>query len=96
MNTQLHELKKQVFNKGLNIYALINRLEKLRGNPIPDSCVQILCEEFLKQKDKIKDPFAWSITVLKLKADEINAQREMAKKKVYQQTNTKLLKELFK
>lgn len=96
MTKELSNLKKQVMDSGLNIYALVGRLTKLRGNPIPDSVVELLCVEYLKRKEKVEKPFAWALTVLQLKADEINAKREMDRKKVYSETNTKLLKDLFR
>ena len=96
MDRKTQELMKTVYQSGLNVYALVNRLTKLRGNPIPDSVVELLCVEYLKRKEKVVSPFAWAMTVLQLKADELSAKQQIEKKKVYADTNTKLLRELFK
>lgn len=90
-------LMKKVYQQGLNIYSIVNYLKRLRGNEIPDSVIEILCNEYLKQKIRIRNPFPWAVKVLRLKADELNARVEIDKAEEYKkQVNVGLLKNLFR
>jgi len=94
MNTK--ELLKQVYNKGLNVYKLLNRLKKESkvGAVLPEEVLNKICLEFLKTQEKITNQWAWFVQVVVKCWQEYNIQQNI--KANNKDTNIKLLKELFK
>ena len=91
------ELLSKVYESGLNIYALLNKFQKEMSYPMPDHIITLVCEEYLKNKPKIKNNWTWFVRVLKAKRDEAYASLQIQKAEKYKKdTNTMLLKNLFK
>jgi phage replication O-like protein O len=63
------ESLKTVFNDGLNIYALMNRVKtELKwpaGKDFPEEVVLSVCDFYWKEKEKIRNPWPWFIVTLK-------------------------------
>jgi hypothetical protein len=88
-------LLSKVYKEGLNIYALKNKFQKEMTYEMPEHILRIVCEEYLKYRPKIKNPWAWMAKVLQLKRDMAYVQVQREKEKSHKKVNTTLLKEIF-
>ena len=72
---------KTVSKEGLNIYSLINRFKKERGWPkdrlIPEEVLLKICEQYLKNKDKVKEAWPWFIKALELESAQYFAKKNI-------------------
>jgi len=73
-------IKKEVYKKGLNIYALINRLNNDRKSvvKIPDSVIDGVCRKYLANPDAVENQWAWFMRVLNAELDQHNANMRIA------------------
>jgi hypothetical protein len=99
MNKETEELRilmAEVYRNGLNIYALVNRIQGVTSYSLPPSLIEKICKEYLKYKDTIKSPWAWGEKVFKLIRDQAYASGVESKNKVeFKQVNTELMEKLF-
>ena len=78
-----------VYKSGLNIYSLIGRLKKIikvgKGWHFPEEVLIEACEQYHKDKDKIKDEWPWFIKVIHAKSDEYFANKNIKENKARKQ-----------
>lgn len=90
------ELLKQTYDKGLNVYQLLNRLKKESkvGAVLPDQVLAKVCQSFLKEARPIRSKWAWFVRAVVKSWHEYNAAQNISANK--KDTNVKLLREIFK
>ena len=91
----IKELKIEVYKNGLNIYALLNRVQKETSYELPEELIRMVCEDYLKHRPNIKNQWAYMNKVLKLKRDELHVQLQQKRETKNKDTNSMLLKNLF-
>lgn len=66
---------KEVYERGLNIYALMNRLNNDRHStePMPDAVIMRVCMQYLECPSAVKNEWAWFMRVLNAELDLFNA-----------------------
>ena len=66
------EMLDSVYSQGLNIYQLINKFKKdakwRKDENIPDEVLIKICQQYEKDKGKIRDAYPWFIKVLKMES----------------------------
>jgi hypothetical protein len=96
MEKDIKDLMKTVYKEGFNIYALLNKFKKEMMYELPDSVIEVVCKEYLKQKPVINNDWAWFVRVLRAKRDEAFAGKQIKEHEaVKYDTNSLLLKNLF-
>jgi hypothetical protein len=91
----LRELKKEVFDKGLNIYAMVNRLSNITNYKLDTILIERICREYLKQRHLIRNPWAWADKVFKLIRDNYYVESKAGEEKEVKKVNVDLMKQLF-
>ena len=68
---QVKQLMKEVYADGFNIYMCLNRLKKeLRLSvDFPAEAIIWTCEEYLRTKPKVRDPYPWFIRVFRANSE---------------------------
>ncbi len=84
----MKELQKQIYNKGFNIYLLINKFRKLQKQrkalyEVPDEVYLETCKEILKRLENygVKDKWAYFMHVLTMKSHEYFANKHQTEAK---------------
>jgi hypothetical protein len=76
------ELLDSVYSEGLNIYQLINKFKKdakwRKDENIPDEVLNRICEQYKKDRDKIREPYPWFIKVLRMESASYFANKNIA------------------
>jgi hypothetical protein len=69
----------KIYQDGLNIYSLINKLKKESkvGAEIPEVVLLAVCESYWKSKPKIKEDWAWFQRVLVAEWQKYNAEQNV-------------------
>ena len=72
VSSKAKELLDSVYNEGFNIYQLINKFKKdakwRKDENIPDEVLISICEQYRKDKGRIREPYPWFIKVLKMES----------------------------
>jgi len=72
VSSKTKELLDSVYNRGFNIYQLINKFKKdakwRKDESIPDEVLIKICKQYEKDKGRIRDPYPWFIKVLKMES----------------------------
>lgn len=86
-NPKVKEAMDQVFNDGFNIYAMVYKAKTNIHQPkdwrFPDEVILAVCEAYHKEKDKIREPWPWFITVLKRESENWFAEQNIAQAQTY-------------
>lgn len=79
-------IMKEVYEKGLNIYQLENRLKK-EMKPIsgffPDQVIEGVCKDFLKSQERISSPWAWFVKTFKMQSADYFAKQNQKEHEKY-------------
>lgn len=103
--SEVETVLKKVYDDGLNIYALINRLKRARkwkvDQNLPDDIILGVCSQYFKDKGSIKRPWPWFIKVVNMECDQWFArenirQNEESKKQGMPQVMKDIFKDIFK
>lgn len=98
MNKPTEELRKLMavtYTEGLNVYALVNKIQNDTHYSIPPEVVERICREYLKYKSRIKSPWAWSERVFRLIRDGAFVNSKAGEEKEVRKTNSELIEKLF-
>jgi len=72
---------KQIYASGFNIYLLINKTKKnLRWSKernFPPEVLERICEAYWKEKDSIRFPYPWFLSVLQRTSADYFSKREI-------------------
>ena len=60
----MKQLLKEVYTKGFNIHAMLNRYKKAKGYALPDDVIIKVCQSYLKNP-AIKNPWSWFTIAVK-------------------------------
>lgn len=91
----LRKLKKEVYDKGLNIYALVNKMSRLSNYELPPIVIERICREYLRQRNSIRNPWTWSNKVFKIIRDSAYVSSKAGEEKENKKVNTELLNKLL-
>jgi len=89
------DLMDKAYKAGLNVYQMRNMFQKEMLYELPDYVMDMVCEEYLKRKPKIRNPWAYMAKVLQLKRDEAYVSLQKEREKANDYVNKGLLKNLF-
>ena len=100
-NRELEELMNKVYKDGFNIYALINKVKSYLHQPrqfkFPDRVIWRVCSEYLKNKDSIRNQWAWFVVILRRESEMWFAQQNIQQsQQIKNKVNVELLRDLFK
>lgn len=74
----LRAVLKEVFNDGMNIYALINKLKRIYGWPqeqqFPEEVLIKVCQSYHKNKPGIKNKWPWFCAAIHRASEELKSQ----------------------
>jgi len=86
-NPLVKEAMDQVLKAGFNIYAMVSKAKTSMKQPkdwrFPDQVILKVCDAYNKEKDKIKEPWPWFITVLRRESESWFAEQNIAQAQTY-------------
>jgi hypothetical protein len=89
-----------VYNEGFNIYQLINKFKKdakwRKDENIPDEVLIKICEQYRKDKDRIREPYPWFIKVLKMESSAYFARANVEQGKKFKKEGIGRMADILK
>jgi hypothetical protein len=89
VSEKTQQLLDSVYKQGFNIYQLINKFKKdakwRKDENIPDEVLINICQQYEKDKGRIRDPYPWFIKVLKMESASFFANRNVEESKKFKQ-----------
>jgi hypothetical protein len=92
---ELRQLMKEVYSNGLNVYALVNKVQSQTSYALSPEVIELICREYLKYKPSIKKPYAWAYKVFKLIRDNAYVANSAKEEKKNKEVNKDLMLKLF-
>lgn len=92
---ELRKLMQITYTEGLNIYALVQRVQNETAYPLSAEVVEAVCRQYLKYKHGIRSAWAWSNKVFRLIRDNAFVNSKVGEIKEEKKINAELLEKLF-
>lgn len=100
VSSKTKELLDSVYNEGFNIYQLINKFKKdakwRKDENIPDEVLIKICEQYRKDKDRIREPYPWFIKVLKMESSAYFARANVEQGKKFKKEGIGKMADILK
>ena len=100
VSLEAKETLESVYSQGFNIYQLINKFKKdakwRKDENIPDEVLIKICEQYRKDKDRIREPYPWFIKVLKMESSAYFARMNIEQSKKFKKQGIGKMADILK